>query len=792
MKRFPGFGGRRVSLSPDGRNPHAAGGINNKAKVASIESPMHRHQSSPRRKSFTGDVGFRLAKNLGDDFGIASSPPSAKSSDRNGKGADGTLADPTRTGAGVASKNGWTGASPLPSFLGRSFLGRTSKKLDGKGLQNSSECQSPRASNASAPSEASSVSLRAEPSHQVTSNGPVSTAIQESETPESSTSGRNEEEKRVVVVAFDANVQGKLSHGAIVWALQTVVKKGDVLVLVGVLDYVRGPLGYKCLVQDETWLGANKKFLDEEVKLREHIWSALPGLRETCEAAAVKLEVVVKAAHKLEVAVVEESAERNACHVVLAKSLKNRRRNYYLENLACDVTRLRRSGGLDSIRSSRESILHDGNFAASRSPTSVILPRLSYKHQTDSFKINLRPKKVVSTEDNSSITSSSAPTSARVSVHTNHLQSSFTSSGTSTSLNDGMDDELFCINHRSSSLIRSNLDSDFLRLAEQQYCPSGYESDDLFSIGNASTRRESFALSGPKDMYSVRNSAASNHDAFVFRNSRRLSDADAMLLDHSRLAAVELPSSRRASSAVAINLEPTSWDEPLTEATIARMIFVVGLGDVVEVNVCNALQSGQALLVGASPAALFLVHNEGSMFQYQVIAGPPNAYVAVEGRMVMKLNDLVCDQRVVVVNAQGRSTTVSVVHTTRGARPLVLVEAHVEGRQSHTVMLHHASSVCMIARVAGAAVPVSVKDLKVGDKVLCRLRSAQYSSRCLSSRFSHTEKDDESVAMYTPISLLCWLDRNVQRIPNTSRCQSMRWTKVCISKFTAVNQLFFV
>jgi len=729
MKRFPGFGGRRVSLSPDGRNPHAAGGINNKAKVASIESPMHRHQSSPRRKSFTGDVGFRLAKNLGDDFGIASSPPSAKSSDRNGKGADGTLADPKRTGAGVASKNGWTGASPLPSFLGRSFLGRTSKKLDGKGLQNSSECQSPRASNASAASEASSVSLRAEPSHQVTSNGPVSTAIQESETPESSTSGRNEEEKRVVVVAFDANVQGKLSHGAIVWALQTVVKKGDVLVLVGVLDYVRGPLGYKCLVQDETWLGANKKFLDEEVKLREHIWSALPGLRETCEAAAVKLEVVVKAAHKLEVAVVEESAERNACHVVLAKSLKNRRRNYYLENLACDVTRLRRSGGLDSIRSSRESILHDGNFAASRSPTSVILPRLSYKHQTDSFKINLRPKKVVSTEDNSSITSSSAPTSARVSVHTNHLQSSFTSSGTSTSLNDGMDDELFCINHRSSSLIRSNLDSDFLRLAEQQYCPSGYESDDLFSIGNASTRRESFALSGPKDMYSVRNSAASNHDAFVFRNSRRLSDADAMLLDHSRLAAVELPSSRRASSAVAINLEPTSWDEPLTEATIARMIFVVGLGDVVEVNVCNALQSGQALLVGASPAALFLVHNEGSMFQYQVIAGPPNAYVAVEGRMVMKLNDLVCDQRVVVVNAQGRSTTVSVGHTTRGARPLVLVEAHVEGRQSHTVMLHHASSVCMIARVAGAAVPVSVKDLKVGDKVLCRLRSAQYSSR---------------------------------------------------------------
>lgn len=775
MKRFPGFGGRRVTLSPDGRSPHAAGGINNKAKVASIESPMHRHQIAPRRKSFTGDVGFRSPKNLGDEFGIASSPLSAKSSDRNGRGADGNLADPTRAVAEVASTNGRTSASPLPSFLGRSFLGRTSKKLDRKGLQNSSECQSPRASNASIASEASSVSVRAEPSHQVTLNGPVSTAIQESVTPESSTTGRNEDEKRVVVVAFDANVQGKLSHGAIVWALQTVVKKGDVLALVGVLDYVRGPLGYKCLVQDETWLGANKKFLDEEVKLREHIWSALPGLRKTCEDAAVKLEVVVKAAHKLEVAVVEESTKRNACHVVLAKSLKNRRRNYYLENLACDVTRLRRSGGVDNIRSSRESILQDGNFARSRSPTSVILPRLSYKHQTDLFKINLRPKKVVSTEDNLSLTSSSAPTSARASVHTNQLQSLFTSSGTSASPNDGMDDELFCINHANSSLIRSNLDSDLLRLVEQQCCPSGYESDDLFSIGNASTRRESFALSGPKDMHSVRNSAASN-DAFVFSNSRRFSDADAMLLDHSRLAAVELPLSRRASSAVAMNLEPTSCDEPLTEATISRMIFVVGLGDVVEVNVCNALQSGQALLVGASPAALFLVHSEGSMFQYRVIAGPPNAYVAVEGRMVMKLNDLVCDQRVVVVNAQGRSTTVSVGHTTRGARPLVLVEAHVEGRQSHTVMLHHTSSVCMIARVAGAAVPVSVKDLKVGDKVLCRLRSAQSSSRCLSSLL-YTDKDDEFFAMYTPISPLCWLDRKVQRIPNRSRCQSTRWTK---------------
>lgn len=737
MKRFPGFGGRRVSLSPDGRSSPAAGD-NNKAKVALIESPVHRDHIVPRRKSFAGDVGFRFPKNLGDDYGIASSPLSAKSSDRNARGADDTLADPTRTTAGVASTNGWTSASPL-----RSFLGRTSKKSDGKGLRNSAECQTPRASNASAALEASSVGVPAEPSHQVTSNGPVSTTIQECG------SGRNEGEKRVVVVAFDANVQGKSSQGAVIWALQTVVKKGDVLALVGVVDYVRGPLGYKCQVQDETWLGANKKFLDEELKLREHMWSVFPGLGTTCEAAAVNLEVVVKAAHKLEVAIVEESAKRNACHVVLAKSLKNRRRNYYLENLACDVTRLRRSGGVDNIRSSRESVLCDDDFA--RSPTSVIPPRLSYKHQTDLFKINLRPKKPVSTEDNLSVTSSSAPTSARVSVHMNHLQASFTSSGTSMSLNDGTDDELFSINHGSSSPIRSNLDSDLLRLVEQQYSPSGYESDDLFSIGNASARRESFALSGPTDMHSIRNSTVSNHDTSIFSNSRRFSDADAML-DHSRLMAVELSSSRRASSGSAINLEPTFWDEPLTEATISRMIFVVGLGDVVEVNVCNAFQSGQALLVGASPAALFLVHSKGSMFQYQVSASSPNAYVAVEGRMVMKLSDLVCDQRVVVINGQGRSTTVSVGHTTRGARPLVLVEAHVEGRQSHTVMLHHTSSVCMIARVAGAAVPVSVKDLKVGDKVLCRLRSAQSSSRCLYILFSHTDKGNEPVAQYSPIS----------------------------------------
>jgi hypothetical protein len=176
---------------------------------------------------------------------------------------------------------------------------------------------------------------------------------------------------RATVVGFDANAREVGVSATVAWTFRSVLRRGDVLVLVGVMDYVRGPLGYKVQVGDQTWLGANKQDVHDEVRLRSLAWQGLPGLRKRCEDAGVRLVVDVKAAARAEVVIVQEAVAVGAAHVVLDRSLHNRRRRYYLERLSCDVTRMRRSGGVDSIRSFA-SIASDREKARMPSPTSVL------------------------------------------------------------------------------------------------------------------------------------------------------------------------------------------------------------------------------------------------------------------------------------------------------------------------------------------------------------------------------------------------------------------------------------
>lgn len=176
---------------------------------------------------------------------------------------------------------------------------------------------------------------------------------------------------RATVVGFDANAWEVGVSATMTWAFWSVLCGGDVLVLLGVMDYVRGPLGYKVQVGDQTWLGANKQDVHDEVRLQSLAWQGLPGLRKPCEDTRVWLVVDVKTAVHAEVVIVQEAVAVGTAHVVLDQSLHDHRRRYYLERLSCDVTRMRRSGGVDSIRSFA-SIASDQEKALMPSPTSVL------------------------------------------------------------------------------------------------------------------------------------------------------------------------------------------------------------------------------------------------------------------------------------------------------------------------------------------------------------------------------------------------------------------------------------
>ncbi|KAG0581830.1 hypothetical protein KC19_3G013200 [Ceratodon purpureus] len=667
----------------------------------------------------------------------------------------------------------------------------------------------------------------------------------------------------LVMVAFDANVK-EVSHAGIVWAMDHVLKRGDILAVVSVLDSVRGPLGYRVKVGDQKWLNANQKLVEEEIQQRMEVWRNFPGLENRCTEGGVKLVVMVKAAQRGELAICREAVKLGACHVVLDKSLKNRRREFYLQNLSCDVTRMRRSGGVDVIRPNLDIAAMMGLVQRNMtlpsvaleppSPTSVIPPALlSYGDQIDVFEISLGAPKakrvnshtpksspiapplpspkysgghsssaysgesksgelrhhsssgnsgelksgelrhhpvsafsgelkfgelrhhsgsaysgelksgelrrhsgsaysgelrknpgsaysgelksgelrrlsssavLASSYDRSSSMSLSTSTHARSSSVSAapSAQASLTSSSNAT--DNDMDDDLFSIFHGSTR--HTEIDTDLFNNINPPLT-SGYESDDLFSICNGSTQRAS-----PAPVLALEYHHSHSHSQPLLRPGHYPIPNSPILKTNPQLSLEYTPTTQSSSRELVIS-------EPLREATISRVTFVVGLGEAVTLSLHHPLSPGEGLLVGSSPSALFLMHSGHHHATTTLSTATPGSYIAMEGKMAMKLAFLEPDQRVLAVDSLGRCRTIPVRHATTTATPLVLVEAQCEGRR-HSTMLHHTDSVGLChshghghRHGENMGTMVSVKSLKVGDRVLLRLRSAEPSHAIWSS-----------------------------------------------------------
>lgn len=364
--------------------------------------------------------------------------------------------------------------------------------------------------------------------------------------PETQREGQN-----VVVVAFDATVK-EISHAGIVWAMEHVLKKGDILTIVSVLDFVRG---HRMKIGYQKWLRANQKLMEEKME----VWRNFPGLENRCAEEGVKLVVQVKAAQRgeIELAICKEAMKLRASHVVLDKSLKNKRREFYRQNISCNVTRMRRRGGVDVIRPSLD-------MATMKSPTSDptlwFPPRLlSYDDQIDEFEISLGvPIKTKRLNSRTPISSPPLPSPnnsgelksgelprlprspilATAHEHSSTIsQAAYGRASSESSVNrpsftsnsDATDDDLFSILHGSTH--HTETDIDLFRKTDPN--SEGYESDDLFSIDNDPTRHTEMDINLFSNM-NLSSSGYESDDLFSICNAstRRTSTAPTIELYH--------------------------------------------------------------------------------------------------------------------------------------------------------------------------------------------------------------------------------------------------------------------
>ena len=159
----------------------------------------------------------------------------------------------------------------------------------------------------------------------------------------------------------------------------------------------------------------------------------------------------------------------------------------------------------------------------------------------------------------------------------------------------------------------------------------------------------------------------------------------------------------------------------LDVATITK-VEPVGSGDRVCIDTCSLMSIGEGMLIGSYSRGLFLVHSETLENPYvvtrpfRVNAGPVHAYILCPGNKTKYLSELKAGDKVLVVDKEGNAREAIIGRVKIEKRPLILIEADYKGDIIRTI-LQNAETIRLVSE---SGEPISVVDLKPGDKVLIK------------------------------------------------------------------------
>jgi len=160
----------------------------------------------------------------------------------------------------------------------------------------------------------------------------------------------------------------------------------------------------------------------------------------------------------------------------------------------------------------------------------------------------------------------------------------------------------------------------------------------------------------------------------------------------------------------------------LVEATITG-VKQLGMGDRSCLDTCTQMTLGEGMLIGNTASGFFLVHSESIENPYvaarpfRVNAGAVHAYTLGPGGKTKYLADLKAGDEVMIVDFKGKCQLAYLGRNKIEKRPMMLVEAEVEGVPISLVMQNAET----IRLVASDGKPISITTLKPGDKVLARV-----------------------------------------------------------------------
>jgi 3-dehydroquinate synthase II len=166
---------------------------------------------------------------------------------------------------------------------------------------------------------------------------------------------------------------------------------------------------------------------------------------------------------------------------------------------------------------------------------------------------------------------------------------------------------------------------------------------------------------------------------------------------------------------------------PEIELVPAKVTAVkqISIGARVCVDTCDLMTPGEGMLIGVQAAGFFLVEAEVHENPYvqsrpfRVNAGSLSMYTLASLQKTRYLSELKAGDEVLIVNREGKTRPASVGRVKIELRPLILVEAEVEGKKIKTI-LQNAETIRLVTPKGSKP----VTELKAGDEVLAHIATS--------------------------------------------------------------------
>jgi len=167
---------------------------------------------------------------------------------------------------------------------------------------------------------------------------------------------------------------------------------------------------------------------------------------------------------------------------------------------------------------------------------------------------------------------------------------------------------------------------------------------------------------------------------------------------------------------------------PKIELVTAKVTAVkpISTGARVCVDTCDLMAQGEGMLVGVQAAGFFLVEAEVHENPYvqsrpfRVNAGSLSMYTLASLQNTRYLSELKAGDEVLIVNRKGKVRPASVGRIKIELRPLILVEAEVEGKKIKTI-LQNAETIRLVTPKESKP----VTELKAGDEILAHIATSE-------------------------------------------------------------------